>query len=483
MKKCLNLKSNADDQIANNLLGRHERTRLFIVLVISAAIGSFLYTALATALPSIMIEFKVSSSAAQWLTSAFALTMGIMLPITPFFVKRFQTSQLFIVGMAVFMTGLLCSAVAHSFELLIIGRILQALGCGLFSSLAQILIYTIYPADQRGRMMGVLGFALGVTPIIAPTLTGILIDTMNWRYIFWIAIIILLLVTIFGFKSVKNVSEVQNVRLDLLSVLLSSIGLGGILFGVGNIGNTSISVFALLVSIIIGLCLLIIYTVRQLKIVQPILELRVLRNYNARNAIIISSILYAILIVGSTLLPIYIQTLRGLSATISGLVVLPGSLAMALLNPIAGNIYDKHGFKTMATVGSIFFMISCCLFAVIGKNTSLLFIILVFVIRSASASMIFMPVVNWGLKTIQNDYIADTIALINTVRTIVSSIAVAFFVAIMNGVPMIINIPNLIKTDYLGMNVAFTGIAMLATILTGIVIITVRDINTVTSKF
>lgn len=445
-------------------LSKKSRNMMFAVLLTGSIISSLLYTALTTALPAIIIDLNISAATAQWLTSAYSLAMGIMVPATAFFIKRFSTKQLFIVSMSIFAVGVLLSANAATFPILLAGRILQAMGNGVLMSMTQVVILTIYPVEQRGSIMGIYGLAGGAAPVFAPTLAGIVIDIFNWRAIFWFAFVIALLSILAAVKVLQNVGETEKQRFDMSSMILCALGFTGLLLGLGNMGTDRFLSINIGLPLLIGIVALAVFCLRQLRLETPFLELRILQNRDFRVAVIIGMLLYAVMIAGSTLIPIYIQLVRGFSATRSGLIMMPGALIMALISPFTGKFYDKYGIRKLAVWGSAFLAISSLGLAFLENDTSSLYIALFHIVRLVAVGFIMMPTVTWGMHTLSDNDTAHGTALLTTLRTIAGSFGSAVFVALMTSVTAASSDSTGVMANVSGMNVTFLCISLVAVV-------------------
>lgn len=432
------------------------RTMIFAVLLLGCIICSLLQTALNTVLPVIMKEFGVTASVGQWLTTGYSLAMGIMIPATPFLMKRFPTKKLFLVSMGIFTIGLLLSAMATSFYMLMFGRILQALGCGVLLSLVQVVVLTIYPANKRGAMMGIYGLAVGAVPVIAPSIAGIVVDNFGWSAIFWSAIVLAVIDLLIAAFALKNITELEKQHFDVLSMVLSSVGFSGILISMGNLGIQSFFSLYVALPLVVGISALIIFTFKQLHAKEPFLELHIFQNREFRLSVIGSMLMYAGMMAGSMLIPIYVQTIRGSSATFSGLLMLPGSLVMAITSPFAGKIYDKIGIRKLFIFGSVGLLLSCIGLSFLSDSTSMILIAGLFTVRSFAIACFMMPLVTWGMSTLDSEYTAHGTAILSTLRTIAGSIGPAIFVSIMTITGS--------ESPIHGMNMALIGISVVAAI-------------------
>lgn len=446
---------------------------VFAVLLVGCMICSFLQTALTTALPPIMQDFNISAATGQWLTSAYSLAMGIMIPATAFLIRRYSVKRLFLLFMSLFTVGLFLSASAVSFPILMLGRVFQALGCGILLSLTQVVILTIYPVNKRGTVMGIYGLAVGAIPVFAPTLAGMVVDSLGWQWIFLAAAVLSVLDIAAGIKILGNLLETVKQSFDIISMLFCAVGFCGLLFGLGNIGSYNFLSVYVAFPILFGCAFLVFFVIRQLNLKIPLLDMHDFKNREFRLSVIISMLMYTIMMAGSTLLPIYIQSMRGYSATFSGLVTIPGSLIMALISPFVGKIYDKMGIRKLLYAGSTLLLISCIGLTSLSDSTSMIYVAIMFFIRLLAIGLIMMPLATWGLSTIPANNTANGTALLTSLRTIAGAISSAVFVALMTMAAASPKNPNPELQIY-GINVSFIAISVVAAVLFLMSIIFVR---------
>lgn len=411
-----------------------KRTLIFINIIITCIASSMLATALTTALPSMIKDFGMSVSTGQWLTSGYSLAMGIMMPLTAFLINRFPTRKLYITAIGVFIAGLVICTIAPSFPVLMCGRVLQACGNGILTSMAQVIILTIYPPEKKGTAMGWYGLSVGAAPVIAPTLAGLLVDSCGWRMIFYVAIAIMLVSMIFAFCVFDNVLDTAKKKFDIFSFALSAVAFGGITLGIGNIGSYPFVSVPVLAVLAVGVIAGVFFALRQLKSADPFLELRTLKNRDFALSVIGSMVMYLVMMGSSVILPLYVQTIMGYSATTSGLVALPGSLAMAIISPFAGKIYDKLGMKLLFVIGAALMLASNIGMVLINMQTPLWFASVCNVVRCVAIGCLLMPFVTWGTSTVVKSKTAHATALLTSLRTIAGAIGSAVFVGIMSAV-------------------------------------------------
>lgn len=411
-----------------------KRTLIFINLVVSGIASSTLSTAMTTALPNLIEYFGVSTSIGQWVTSGYSLAMGMVMPLTAFLITRFPTKKLYMVGIGSFIVGLLLSIFAGNFGFMMAGRILQACGNGVLMSAAQVVILTVYPAEKKGTMMGTYGLATTAAPIIAPTVAGLMIDAFGWKSIFYLVLVIMALSLIISGIVFEDVLEIQNKKFDVLSFIESIFAFGGITLGIGNISAYGLISTQAGVPLLIGIVVCVLFIIRQCGLEKPFLDVKILSNRIYAVSVISSMVLYLVMMGSSVMMPLYVQSVMGYSAVISGLVTLPGSLATAVVSPFAGRLYDKMGIKkifiagsaalVVSNLGMFFVTISTPLWAAAGLN----------VIRNISIGSLMMPLLTWGTSNVNPRKVADASSLLTSFRTIAGSIGSAVFVGIMTAV-------------------------------------------------
>lgn len=453
-----------------------KRTLIFVNIIITCVASSLLSTALTTALPPIIFDLNISVTTGQWLTSAYSLVMAIMMPLTAYLITRIPTRRLYIVTIAIFLVGTGICMIAPNFQILMLGRLLQACSNGISTSIAQVILLSIYPIEKRGSIMGWYGLCIGAAPVVAPTLAGILVDIFSWRMIFVLAFVVMLVSFIYAVLVLEDVLETTVKKFDMISFLFSAFAFGGITLGIGNISK-GIFVPETYMPLIIGIIGGGMFIYRQLHITQPFLELRTFENFNFTLSVLNSMMLYLVMMGSSILMPLYVQNMLGYSATISGLVMLPGSLVMSFISPLAGKIYDKVGMRILAIVGSIAIFVSISGMCFISAETPLAIAAFLNAIRCVAIGCLMMPFVTWGISHIAEKNTADGTALINSLRTIAGAIGTAVFVGIMNFVATKSSSSNEVNASIQGMHVSFAVMSLIAGIMVLVAIFCVKSIS------
>ncbi|MGN0326903.1 MAG: DHA2 family efflux MFS transporter permease subunit [Lachnospiraceae bacterium] len=425
-----------------------------------------LATAMTTALPPVVEYFGISVSTGQWMTSGYSLVMGIVMPLTAFLIKKIPTKKLYISSIVCFIIGEVICILAPGFGIMMVGRVLQAIGNGILTSMGQVIILSIYPEEKKGAMMGWYGLAATAAPIVAPTIAGVLVDTVGWKYIFIYTLVVMLISLVMSVINFSDVLELQDIDFDVISFILSIFAFGGITLGIGNIGSYGITSLMSVLPLIIGIFGAVFFVFRQLKLEKAFLDIRILKEKEYAQAVISSMLLYLVMMGGSVLMPIYVQTALGYSAVTSALVTLPGSVATAIINPFAGRIYDRIGIKKLYVVGSICLLISNVGMYFITLSTPLIAASIFNVIRNVSIGCLMMPLLTWGTSRVEKEKVADASSLLTSLRTVAGSIGSAVFVAIMLAAASNINLDSA-ATMY-GINIAFVSMSAVTLVMVGI---------------
>lgn len=407
------------------------RNVVLIVLISGAFVAILNQTLLATALPVFMRDLDISANTAQWLTTIFMLVNGIMIPITAFLIERFTTRTLFLTAMGTFSVGTLICALALNFPVLLIGRIVQAAGAGIIMPLMQTILFAVFPREKRGSAMGMFGLVIAFAPAIGPSLSGWIVDNFPWRTLFDMILPIAVIDMIVAFFILRNVTERTFPKLDVLSIILSTIGFGGLLYGFSAAGNLGWANAMVIGALALGAIALVFFIVRQLKLEQPILEFRVFKYPMFSLNTGIGMAVFMVMIGGTTILPLYMQNMIGFSAVESGLALLPGAAVMGLSSPVTGRIFDLFGARWLALVGLTIIAVTTFMFGFLTTDTTFAYIAIVNAVRMLGTAMVMMPVTTAALNELSPKLVPHGTAMNNTMRQISASIGTAVLVTIM----------------------------------------------------
>ncbi|WP_281725176.1 MDR family MFS transporter [Lachnoclostridium phocaeense] len=452
-----------------------QRAMIFLCLVVSGISSSVLSTAMTTALPGVVEYFGISTSVGQWITSGYSLAMGMIMPLTAFLITRFPTKRLYLTGIGAFIAGLLVSIFAGDFALMMVGRVLQACGNGVLMTAAQVVIMTIYPIKKRGTMMGTYGLATTAAPVVAPTIAGLMIDAFGWKSIFYVSLVIMILSFIISCIVFEDVLELQDKKFDVVSFVESIVAFGGVTLGIGNLSTFGILSIEAGVPLLLGAVVCVFFVTRQCRLEKPFLDVKILVNRNYAVSVISSMVLYLVMMGSSVMMPLYVQSVMGYSAVVSGLVTLPGSLATALVSPFAGKLYDEIGIKKIFVAGAAALVISNIGMFFLSMETPLWTAAALNVIRNISIGSLMMPLLTWGTSNVHPTKMADASSLLTSLRTIAGSIGSAVFVGIMTMVAASSAETYGDNAMMHGMNMSFFWMAVGAAVLLLIAVFVVRE--------
>ncbi|HCZ1663435.1 TPA: DHA2 family efflux MFS transporter permease subunit [Staphylococcus aureus] len=407
------------------------RGKILAALLFGMFIAILNQTLLNVALPKINTEFNISASTGQWLMTGFMLVNGILIPITAYLFNKYSYRKLFLVALVLFTIGSLICAISMNFPIMMVGRVLQAIGAGVLMPLGSIVIITIYPPEKRGAAMGTMGIAMILAPAIGPTLSGYIVQNYHWNVMFYGMFIIGIIAILVGFVWFKLYQYTTNPKADIPGIIFSTIGFGALLYGFSESGNKGWGSVEIETMFAIGIIFIILFVIRELRMKSPMLNLEVLKFPTFTLTTIINMVVMLSLYGGMILLPIYLQNLRGFSALDSGLLLLPGSLIMGLLGPFAGKLLDTIGLKPLAIFGIAVMTYATWELTKLNMDTPYMTIMGIYVLRSFGMAFIMMPMVTAAINALPGRLASHGNAFLNTMRQLAGSIGTAILVTVM----------------------------------------------------
>lgn len=471
------------------------------LLVLTIIIGSFCTVLnqmlLTTAYPDLMRQFSVSTSTIQWLTTGFLLVNGIMIPISAYLMNNISTKKLYIGAITLFLIGTIICLIAPSFNILLSGRIIQAMGVGISLPLLQTIMLTIYPENERGKALGIAGIVVGLAPAIGPTLSGWIIDAYNWRYLFGLIIPIVIIVIFLSLIFMEDVLPLHPSKIDILSPILSTLGFGGLLYGFSLVGDHGWTDPEVLVLLILGCILVTLFAKRQTALANPFLRMDIFKSKLFVNTTILSGIVNMAMVGAEMVLPLYIQNVRGYSPFHSGLVLLPGALILGIMMPITGKMFDKYGAKYLAIIGMSLLSFGTLCLCTLNEKTPMHFITIIYGIRMLGVGMVMMPITTSGMNSLPDNLISHGSAANNTAKQLFSSIGTAILISFLSQATLkdmpkkslLLSKPITYKADVLsatlhGYNIAFivASIFCLMGLVQAILMGVNKSLNHVTNK-
>lgn len=406
---------------------------IIISFVVAGFIGLFSETALNMALTNLIQDFGIHETTAQWLTTGYLLTLGILVPVSGLIMQWFTTRQLFFTALIASIIGTLIAAIAPTFAVLMIARVVQAVGTALLLPLMFNTMLLIIPPHKRGSIMGVIGLVIMFAPAVGPTISGIIINNLTWHWIFWISLPLLIGALIFGLFFMQNVATPTKPKIDFLSIILSTLGFGGIVFGFSSAGEGGgWGSPTVIIAIIVGVVSLILFSIRQTKMQQPMLNLRAFKYPMFTVGLLLILVCMMVMLSTMILLPLYLQTSLALTTFAAGLLLLPGGIINGILSPIMGGLFDKFGPKWLVRIGMIILLGAMFGFSTISIETSSAFIIAMHIITMIGISMIMMPAQTNGLNQLPRELYPDGTAIMNTLQQVAGAIGTAVAISIMS---------------------------------------------------
>ena len=415
----------------------HEAGPVIALLVVSAFVVILNETIMSVALPRLMQDLNITASSAQWLTTAFMLTMAVVIPATGFLLQRFAIRTVFFSAMGLFTLGTVVAASAPGFSVLLVGRMLQACGTAIMMPLLMTTVLTLVPANRRGRTMGVISIVISVAPAVGPTVSGLILSVLDWRWMFIVMLPIALTAIGLGAIWVKNVTEPRSTPFDVFSLVLSAFAFGGLIFGLSSIGEAAEgnALMPVWIPLVVGALALVWFVLRQLSLHQEdraLLDLRTFRSRHFTVAMLIVAISTSALFGVLILLPIYLQQVRGLDVLSTGLLLLPGGIVMAVMAPIVGRTFDRVGPRPLVIPGTVIFCIALWWMIALGASTSFVAIVSMHLVMSAGLALMFTPLLTSALGSLEPALYSHGSAIVGTAQQLAGAAGTALFVATMS---------------------------------------------------
>lgn len=412
-------------------------TKLVIsLLLISAFVVILNETIMGVALPQLMSDLQITASAAQWLTTAFMLTMAVVIPITGYLLERFNTRPVFITAMTLFSTGTLLAAVAPEFGMLVVARVIQASGTGIMMPLLMTTVMTLVPPAKRGTTMGTISIVISVAPALGPTISGIILSMLDWRWMFWLVLPFAVGSLLLGVVRIKNVTTPKRIPVDVLSVILSALAFGGLIYGLSSLGQAAEgeTLLPTWVPLVVGAAALALFVIRQLALQRKdaaLLDLRTFSSSSFTIAIALMAIAMVAMFGTLIVLPIYLQTVLLLEPVVIGLMLLPGGLVMGLLGPVVGRIYDRRGPTVLVVPGAVIVSLVFWGMTFFNSSTGFGFVLAAHIGLSIGLALMFTPLFTSALGSLRPELYSHGSAIVGTVQQVAGAAGTALFITVM----------------------------------------------------
>jgi MFS transporter, DHA2 family, lincomycin resistance protein len=426
------------DQVNRTAPGMSARDRTVIgVLLVSTFVVILNETIMTVALPVLLVDLQVDASVGQWLTAGFLLTMSVVIPVTGFLIQRVPTRLLYGIAMSLFSLGTLVAALAPGFGVLLVARVIQAGGTSIMLPLLMTTVMTLVPPAKRGSVMGNISIVISVAPAIGPTVSGVVLSLFGWRAMFWTVLPIALVALVLGLRRIVDIGEPTDSPVDIVSVVLSLLGFGGLVYGLSTVGQATggpgpVAIWA---SFGVGAVGLVLFVVRQLHLQRTdraLLDLRTFRSRTFTVASVLMMLMMATLVGTIVLLPIYLQNVLHLDPLDTGLLLLPGGLLMGLLGPVVGRLYDRVGPRALLVPGAVAVSVALWIATLLGAGSPVWLVLAFHLLLSAGLAFVLTPLFTAGLGSVQPRYYSYGSAIFGTTQQLAGAAGVAALISVLS---------------------------------------------------
>jgi MFS transporter, DHA2 family, lincomycin resistance protein len=450
---------------------KHPKT-MALILMLGAFAGLFGETALNMALSNIMEQFSVTAATAQWLTTGYLLTLAILVPISALLMKWFTTRKLVIGGLVISLAGALLAALNINFSILLLGRVVQAIGTGLLLPVMLSVMLLIFPIQKRGVVMGLMGLVITLAPALGPTLSGVIISTLSWPFIFWFSAIAYVLLILVSTVRISNVSEITKPKIDISSILFSTVGFGGLIYALSTMAEESFASPKVWAPLLVGMIALLLFGIRQNTMAQPMVNLRVFKYPMFTLGTLTMFLGILIILASGILLPMYLKGALLFSAATAGLILLPGNAVNFIMSPIVGGLFEKIGPRRFGIVGFFFVLVGNIVFvSTISSQTPAWQIVVAFMILFFGLTMVMMPAQTNAMNQLPRELYADGSAAMNTLNQVAgaagTAIAITLFTSGQNS--YVLDVPGATQPEILAAGIKYvfyfiTGVSVVGLI-------------------
>ncbi|MGP5025024.1 MDR family MFS transporter [Glutamicibacter ardleyensis] len=419
----------------NPVLPTKQLTGIIGALALAAFLMIMNETVLTVALPAIMADMDISASAGQWLTTGFLVTMSVVIPTTGFLLQRFSSRSLFVFALSSFLVGTLIAIFAPSFAFLLLARIIQAVGTAIVLPLLMTTTLSLVPVHKRGMVMGLNSIVISVGPAVGPTVSGAIVHAWGWHYIFVLMAPLAVITLILGIVFIKLPSNARKLPVDIFSVILSALAFGLLVYGIASIEKASENMGLTVATFVVGLASLALFIERQIRLTREGKELLNLTPFASRNftfAIVLIMIAFGTLLGTIMMVPIILESGKGISALAIGMMLLPGGLAQAIVSPIFGRIYDKHGPRPVLIPGAIMLALGQWMYVTVTTETELWMFMICHVIFSIGLALLMTGLMSSAMASVNPRLYGHGSAIFSTGQQLGGAIGTTIFITVMS---------------------------------------------------
>ena len=422
-----------------------------VIMVFGTFFGLLCSTLMNIALPTFMNVFHISEAQVQWVTNGYMLVNALMIPVSSFLIKRFPFKNLFIIFSGIFLLGTIIGAIAWSFNLVVIARMIQALGAGMMMPLVNVLAIRYAKPGKKGQIMGIIGLAFNCAPILGPAISGFLLHFFSWRYLFLLIIPFAVITLLLSFFLLPKIPHNEHPRFNTSALILITGGLWSLLMGLSNVSNNHLLSFNVAGYVLIGLVFLFLFFLNQRHSNRQLINFGIFSHKQFVFATVINMLITSTMYGNAILIPLLVQIVLGKSTVISAIAVLPGAILTGLLSTMSGRFYDIYPIKILVGTGLIIDIIGTIGQAAIGARSSVLMITLFQTIRQFGLVTMLIPLQTQALSLLPNEIVPDAVATFNTLRQIAAAFGTALIVSIVGIVNHLVHNPS----SHLGIQAGF----------------------------
>ena len=431
---------------------KNQRISHALVIMVFGTFFSLLCSTLMNiALPTFMNVFHISEAQVQWVTNGYMLVNALMIPVSSFLIKRFPFKNLFIIFSGIFLLGTIVGAIAWSFNLVVIARMIQALGAGMMMPLVNVLAIRYAKPGKKGQIMGIIGLAFNCAPILGPAISGFLLHFFSWRYLFLLIIPFAVITLLLSFFLLPKIPHNEHPRFNTLALILITGGLWSLLMGLSNVSNNHLLSFNVAGYVLIGLVFLLLFFLNQRHSNRQLINFGIFSHKQFVFATVINMLITSTMYGNAILIPLLVQIVLGKSTVISAIAVLPGAILTGLLSTTSGRFSDIYPIKILVGTGLIIDIIGTIGQAAIGARSSVLMITLFQTIRQFGLVTMLIPLQTQALSLLPNEIVPDAVATFNTLRQIAAAFGTALIVSIVGIVNHLVHNPS----SHLGIQAGF----------------------------
>ena len=422
-----------------------------VIMVFGTFFGLLCSTLMNIALPTFMNVFHISEAQVQWVTNGYMLVNALMIPVSSFLIKRFPFKNLFIIFSGIFLLGTIIGAIAWSFNLVVIARMIQALGAGMMMPLVNVLAIRYAKPGKKGQIMGIIGLAFNCAPILGPAISGFLLHFFSWRYLFLLIIPFAVITLLLSFFLLPKIPHNEHPRFNTLALILITGGLWSLLMGLSNVSNNHLLSFNVAGYVLIGLVFLFLLFLNQRHSNRQLINFGIFSHKQFVFATVINMLITSTMYGNAILIPLLVQIVLGKSTVVSAIAVLPGAILTGLLSTTSGRFYDIYPIKILVGTGLIIDIIGTIGQAAIGARSSVLMITLFQTVRQFGLVTMLIPLQTQALSLLPNEIVPDAVATFNTLRQIAAAFGTALIVSIVGIVNHLVHNPS----SHLGIQAGF----------------------------